>query len=161
MEQRNVFNTAILDALPRRILLGYLAAAALAVLLVLGLRRMIKAGYHQDQCVPLVEARIATVIRNDLPPLMMRQKLHIAAGDFLQPARLLALTALEEVAGTLDPSGPPRMHAKTPATTRRLQRAANALWGLIFQRDDRPMSAGDFGKIVDLVSDLRDAKMKA
>jgi hypothetical protein len=160
MEERNVFNNAILEAIPKRILLGYLAGAALVVLLVLGLRRLIKAGYQQDANVPLVEARIALAVRNYLPPLLMRQKVLAAANDFLEPARIVARTALEEAAGELDPSGPPRMRAGTAAAARHLQHAADVLWHLVFQRANRPMSAGDFGNIVNLAADLREARAR-
>jgi hypothetical protein len=169
VEQDDLFNRLILQNIPLRRIVRGLVVIGTVLLLVLGLYRLIRAGYHLEPHVPLVSRRVAPVIA---APAVVDQRHHalLRQGNLWEAARDLAracfaglgIPTASATAGTdwplIVPAALPRVRTNTDWRRRRaLRQTVYQLWRLACSPRPRRISRRRFTQLVNQVEAVKAA----
>src|SRR5262249_41022016 len=94
LEDENFLNRALLQLVPRGVILRFVLLVCSAVLAVLLLRRLWKARHRQGTAAPLAAADGARAVPPDLPLAAQRQRALLLDGNCWEAARTLARQCL-------------------------------------------------------------------
>ena len=157
LEEENFFNRLLDEELPWSKRIRAVAAVALIGLVLYGFRRYIGARLRQDFSVPLVEAKLAQVEADYVPPAARREQRALRANDFAEAARAVARECFDAAPGRRGADGPPRVVAGKAGARRGLELTVQALWQLAHAARVQPVPAEMFARIVQMAEQVKAA----
>lgn len=169
VQEDDLFNRLILQNIPLRRIVRGLVVIGTVLLLVLGLYRLIRVGYHLEPHVPLVSRRVAQVIAATAVVNQRHQAL-LRQGNLWEAARDLAsacfaglgIPTAPPTAGSFRPlaapAALPRVRTNTDWRRRRaLRQTVYQLWRLACNPRPRRISRRRFTQLVNQVETVRAA----
>jgi hypothetical protein len=150
LEEANVFNAAILEGVPRGLILRYLFLVVSGWVLAYGLGRLVRA-HHRAEPVSRVAAKVERRADPDLPLVARRTEASARAGNCYEAARDLARLCFEGDSGEPSPTPPAVVGG------RRLRREVERLWRLAYGATPTPVSPKEFAALAAAVGRVRAA----
>lgn len=157
VQQDDLFNRLILEHVSFRKLFRGLVVIGTILLLVFGLYRLIRAGYHLEPNVPLVSRRVAQVVA--APAVVdQRHQALLRQGNLWEAARDLARACFAGFGITPAAAALPRVRIDTDWRRRRaLRRTVYQLWRLAWSPRPRRISRRRFRQLVNQVEAVKAA----